>query len=190
VEWTLLTYRLPSEPSRARVAVWREVRRSGALHLQQSVVVFPAGDAFIAAVCQLQAVITDVGGEATTFVAVPHDSLEAGRLLGLWNAARDEEYAELCGECAKFLAEIDHEFAIEKFTSAELDEEEAELDKLERWHGRIATRDAHAAANGPKARQALERCRAALARYADEVYRRTAPGADHRHLESLRTEGP
>ena len=34
----MLIYRLPSNDSRARVAVWRELRRSGALHVQQSVV--------------------------------------------------------------------------------------------------------------------------------------------------------
>jgi len=32
--WRLITDRLPAEPSRHRVAVWRELRRLGAVTLQ------------------------------------------------------------------------------------------------------------------------------------------------------------
>ncbi len=96
VAWILLTYKLHSEPSRARVAVWREIRRSGALHLQQSVVAFPDTPAFREA------------------------AADGSQLAESWNAARDAEYAELVGVCERFLAEIEHEFEIEKFTTAEL----------------------------------------------------------------------
>ena len=41
MDWIVLIYRLPTNDSRARVAVWRELRRSGAHHLQQSVVAVP-----------------------------------------------------------------------------------------------------------------------------------------------------
>jgi hypothetical protein len=33
--WRVITYRLLAEPSRHRVAVWRELRRLGAVPLQQ-----------------------------------------------------------------------------------------------------------------------------------------------------------
>src|SRR5262249_54418255 len=98
-----------------------------------------------------------------------------GRLLEAWNDARDAEYRELSGECAKFLAEIDHEFEIEKFTHAELDEEEAELDKLQRWLERIRRLDIHAAPGGSAAARALGDAEAALARYSAEVFERTQP---------------
>src|SRR3954468_233178 len=70
-------------------------------------------------------------------------------------------------------AEIDHEFEIEKFTLAELDEEEAELEKLQRWHERIRRLDIHEAPNGPAAVSALRKAEAALARYSAEVFERT-----------------
>ena len=60
-------------------------------------------------------------------------------------------------ECGKFLTEIEHEFAIEKFTLAELEEEEAELDKLQRWHERIDARDIHGAPGAADAKAALAR---------------------------------
>ena len=34
--WSLLIYRLPTQPSSARFAIWRDLRRLGALPLQQS----------------------------------------------------------------------------------------------------------------------------------------------------------
>ena len=173
--WIVLLYRLPSSDSRARVAVWRELRRSGALHLQQSVVVVPDADAFASVVDELRAVITDVGGQLTALRTVPVGDDDQQRIVEAWNSARDEEYRELAGECAKFLAEIDHEFEIEKFTLAELDEEEAELDKLQSWHARIRARDVHTAPGAAGAERALQQASAALERYSDVVFEHTQP---------------
>jgi DNA-binding transcriptional regulator PaaX len=173
VDWIVLLYRLPTKDSRARVAVWRELRRSGALHLQQSVVAIPDDPSFAEVVERLRAVLADVGGQVTALRAQPAEDPDAARLVEAWNDARDAEYRELAGECAKFLAEIDHEFAIEKFTEAELDEEEAELDKLQRWHARIRARDVHGAAGADAAGHSLQEAEAALARFSDAVFERT-----------------
>lgn len=173
--WLLLTYRLPAGRSSARVAVWREVRRSGALHLQQSVVAFPDDEAFLRAVERLRALVSEVGGETLAVRADPLAAADGTRLLEAWNEARRAEYAELVSECEKFLAEIDHEFEIEKFTLAELDEEESALERLERWHERIAARDLHEAPGRAQASAGLGRTREALARYSTAVFERTAP---------------
>lgn len=175
-EWILLIYRLPADSSRARVAVWREVRRSGALHVQPSVVAYPACSGFRDAVEAFRAEVERVGGEALIVAAQPLDARDAERLTGAWNRARDEEYHELVGKCRAFLDEIDHEFAIGKFTLAELEEEEAELDKLERWRGRIALRDIHRAPGGSAAADALSAARAALECYSQAVFEHTEPG--------------
>ncbi len=174
--WLLLTYKLPSnERSRARVAVWREVRRCGGLHLQQSVVAFPATSSFRPAVERFRSLVAEVGGETLVIEGEPLEESDGQSLVESWNAARDAEYAELVGVGAKFLTEIHHEFEIEKFTLAELEEEEAELDKLQRWHARIAERDIHGASGAGEAGEALERASAELARYADAVFERTQP---------------
>src|SRR4051794_16025235 len=173
--WIVLIYRLPSNDSRARVAVWRELRRSGALHVQQSVVAVPDTEAFAGDVERLREVLADVGGQVTALRTEPLIAGDDGRLLQAWNEARDDEYRELAGECAKFVAEIDHEFEIEKFTLAELDEEEAELQKLQQWHERIRSRDLHEASGGKAAAGALGQAVDALARYSDAVFERTQP---------------
>jgi hypothetical protein len=111
----------------------------------------------------------------TSLHAEPTDGEDGARLVHAWNAARDAEYRELIGVCGKFLAEIEHEFAIGKFTHAELDEEEAELDKLKRWHERIGTRDIHSADGAPAAIDALRAAEQALERYSAAVFERTDP---------------
>jgi hypothetical protein len=171
--WIVLTYKLPGGSSSARVAVWREVRRSGALHVQRSVVAYPDDEAFRRAVERFRVLVAESGGTTLALRAEPLGELDAQQLITSWNDARAEEYGELGSECGKFLAEIEHEFAIEKFTLAELDEEEAELDKLTRWHARIVERDLHEAPGGEQARQALAEAQEALDRYTAAVFVRT-----------------
>jgi hypothetical protein len=174
VSWLLLTYRLPSgERSRERVAVWREVRRSGALHLQQSVVAFPDTNHFRQALERFRALVSELGGQTLCLRGEPPTEADAERLAEAWDAARSAESDELTSECEKFLAEIEHEFEIEKFTLAELEEEEAELEKLRRWHERIAARDVYGCARAAEAAAALERAGEALSRYTKAVFDRT-----------------
>jgi hypothetical protein len=173
MSWVLLTYKLPSNNSSARVAVWREVRRSGALNVQRSVVAFPDHEAFRRAVERFRVLVAEVGGETLALRAEPLAELDASRLIDAWNQARSAEFAELTAECGKFLTEIEHEFAIEKFTLAELEEEEAELDKLQRWHERVEARDIHGAPGAEQAREALARAQEALERYSSAVFERT-----------------
>lgn len=175
MDWLLVTYQLPGGSSSARVAVWREVRRQGALQLQQSVVAFPDDPAFARAVNRLRALVSEVGGETLAVRAEPLAAVDGTRLLEAWNAARAEEYVEFVAECGKFAAEIDHEFEIEKFTLAELDEEESALDRLLRWHERITSRDLHSAPGSEDAGAFLEKAREALDRYSTAVFERTAP---------------
>jgi hypothetical protein len=155
------------------VSVWREVRRSGALQLQQSVIVFPSGEPFARAVARIGAAVDQVGGSTLALCGEPVDAADDERLRLAWNDARADEYGELVSECEKLVAEIDKEFGKQKFTLAELDEEEAELDKLKRWHERIRARDVCGAEQAAEADAALERAGEALARYTTAVFDRT-----------------
>lgn len=175
MSWLLVTYRLPSEHSRARVTVWREVRRSGALQLQQSLVAFPT-PGFEDAAGGLCRVVAEVGGSSFCFRSEPNNDATAERLVAAWNAARDAEYGELASDCEKLVSRVEHKFQIDKFTLAELEEKEIELDKLRRWHERIAARDLHRAAGGPGVLDALDRARGAFERYSEAVFERTDGG--------------
>jgi hypothetical protein len=155
------------------VAVWREVRRVGALQLQQSLVAFPDTDEFRLALDRVRAAVAEVGGSAVGIQARPLAGEDGQRLASAWNEARAAEYGELAAECDKLVAEIDKEFAKEKFTLAELDEEEAELDKLKRWHDRIRARDVHGCEGAGEAEVALAAASEALSRYTAAVFDRT-----------------
>jgi len=124
VDWILLTYRLPAEPSRHRVAVWRELRKVGALSLQQATWALPARRDFADAVSRAIALIERAGGDALVFDAVPQGDATGARLDELFSAAREEEWTEFVAECGKFEQEIEKEIRTQKFTAAELDEEE------------------------------------------------------------------
>jgi hypothetical protein len=67
------------------------------------------------------------------------------------------------------------ERAINKYTFAELEENEDDLTKLEAWDAKIRLRDRFGAPLGPAATQALSACRADLEDFATAVYR----AADH-----------
>ena len=149
------------------------MRRSGALQLQQSVIAFPEGEPFARAVARIRAVVDEVGGSVVALRAEPLDAADDARLRGAWNEARADEYGELISECEKLVAEIDEEFGKQKFTLAELDEEEAELDKLKRWHERITARDVCGCDRAGDAETAMERATEALARYTAAVFDRT-----------------
>jgi hypothetical protein len=117
--------------------------------------------------------VTDVGGTALAVLAEPVDEADEQRLRSAWNDARAEEYGELISECEKLVAEIEKEFSKQKFTLAELDEEEAELDKLSGWHERIRERDVCGSERADEAQEAFARAGEALARYTDAVFART-----------------
>ena len=107
MEWVVLTYRLPNEPSRHRVAVWRELRRVGAVSLQQATWAVPARRGFKEAVAKAIELIERADGEVLVFDAVPQGNEMAARLEAQFSAERDAEWHEFLAECAKFDAEID-----------------------------------------------------------------------------------
>jgi DNA-binding transcriptional regulator PaaX len=170
VDWVLLTYHVPTEPSRHRVAVWRELRRAGALSLQQATWAVPARRDFLAAVTRAVDLIERAGGEALVFDAAPQGEAMAARLEALFTTDREQEWQEFLGECVKFDAEIDKEIRIEKFTAAELDEEEQNLGRLRNWFRELRARDLFGAPSHPQAEQRLKECSERLEDFAERVY--------------------
>jgi len=168
--WTVLAVRLPAEPSRHRVAVWRELRRVGALSLGQGVWALPATPAFEQGLERAVALIERGGGDALLLEARGRDQTQADRLEALFTESREEEWAEFIAECSKYEAELERELAQEKFTLAELDEEEQSLERLRRWYRELKLRDLFGAPSGDEAERDLKRCQDRLENFADRVY--------------------
>jgi hypothetical protein len=80
--WVLLVYRLPREPSRHRVAVWRKLRDLGALYLQDGVAALPEDAVTREQLEWLQLRVREAGGEATLWEAKPGTEAEERELVG------------------------------------------------------------------------------------------------------------
>src|ERR1051326_6603080 len=70
LSWRVLIYRVPTEPASKRVAVWRDLKRLGALYLQQCACIFPDLPGVTDEVEQIAAKIPALGGE-TFLLEVP-----------------------------------------------------------------------------------------------------------------------
>jgi hypothetical protein len=167
--WRLITYRLPAEPSRHRVAVWRELRRLGALTLQQGTWAVPDGEPFEAGLAQVVEAIKAAGGQPVV-LAVAEDQASTAQLEALFTEQREAEWAEFLSDCGKYEAELAGEVAKGKLTLAELDEEEQSLERLRRWYRTIRARDVFGAPSAAAAERRLKECAEALEDFAERVY--------------------
>jgi len=166
--WLVLIYRVPSEPSRLRAAVWRRLKSLGAIYLQNSVAALPASVAAERALRKLRSEILDMSGTAALVSA----TVLAGEqeIRASFQAARDDEYEEIVDKCEDFLAEVKKEYTASHFTYAELEENEVDLVKLRNWLERVRQRDVFGAAGRQTAEKWLAECEQALESYAERVY--------------------
>src|SRR5512133_596482 len=171
MQWIVLLFRVPTEPSRHRVAVWRELRRTGAVSVGQSAWLAPAALAFADGIGRAVELVQAAGGEAMVLDASGHQPADQERLAVVYIAAREAEWAEFLSECGKYLAEIDKEIAKNKLPLAELDEEEQSLERLRRWHRELRLRDVLGAPSAANADQRLKACEAKLEDYTQRVFR-------------------
>jgi hypothetical protein len=170
IAWTVLAVRLRAEPSRDRVAVWRELRRAGALSLGQGVWALPATPAFDEGLNRALALAKRGEGEIVLLHAHGYDDRQTKRLEALFTASREAEWLEFISECEKYGAELDKEIASEKFTLAELDEEEQSLERLRRWYRDLKLRDLFGAPSAAKAEEHLKQSQIRLEDFAERVY--------------------
>jgi hypothetical protein len=172
MEWELLIYRLPTQPSRARVAVWRELRRLGALPLQQGVVALPAIERFRLGLSEIEQRIETEGGASYRFPLTGLQDGQDQRLRLEWNALREQEYAEIIEECeTKFAKEVEFEIFRRNFTAGEAEEIEADLEKIKTWYDRVRERDLFDAGNRREAERAIAYCGRLLDGFLERVYR-------------------
>ena len=97
----LLVYRLPREPSRHRVAVWRKLRDLGALYLQDGVVTLPEDAVTREQLEWLQLRVREAGGEATLWEARPGTMAEEAELVGAFRSSREDAYRAIIAEAER-----------------------------------------------------------------------------------------
>ncbi|GAB2661118.1 hypothetical protein GCM10027271_19840 [Saccharopolyspora gloriosae] len=170
MSWLILVIKLPADPSRHRVAVWRELRKIGALSLGQGVWAVPEVPAFTEGVQRARALTDGAGGQGVTLQASGRTDADAARFREMFTAARSADWAEFLADCGKFEDELAKEIRTAKFTLAELEEEEQSLERLRRWHRDLTVRDVFGAPEAAEAAERLKHCTAACEDYAERVF--------------------
>ncbi|MFD7872652.1 Chromate resistance protein ChrB [Streptomyces sp. NPDC059766] len=170
IRWLVLVIKLPAEPSKHRVAVWRELRKVGALSLGQGIWSVPDVQVFADGVRRAVGLAERAEGQVVTLQASGRGPEDAARFEALFTAARSEDWTEFLADCGKFEAEIAKEIRVAKFTLAELEEEEQSLERLRRWHRDLTARDVFGAPEAAEATERLKQCTAVCEDYAERVF--------------------
>jgi hypothetical protein len=170
VSWLVMLVQVPSEPSRHRVAVWRELRRSGAVPVGQGTWTAPDVPVCRESAAKARNLARAGNGELILLTTRAGDD-DAPKLRAQFDAARADDWAEFVADCGKFRDEIAREIAKRKFTLAELEEEEQSLDRLRRWLRTIRTRDVFGSPAAAGADEELAGSAAALEEFSAHVYR-------------------
>lgn len=147
-EWVLLAYRLPREPSTPRIALWRKLRRLGAVQLVDGLVGLPATARTREQLDWLADEVVEAGGEAWVWVARAGSEAQQRALAARMAAAVAEEYEAVLAEAE---SAVEADGATRRL-----------VDRLRRELRRIEARDHASPAERERARRAVERLAASV----------------------------
>lgn len=170
--WLLLTYKIPPEPSKVRVAIWRRIRSLGAVYIQSGLCVLPSTTEHQRQFRMAQGDIERAGGEAIIFETSALDARQEELLVNRFKQDRDQDYEEYLEKCADYKKEIGKEAKAGHYSFAEIKENEEDLKKLKGWLEKIKALDFYGAPARAAAERHLTECEALLESYANEVFER------------------
>jgi len=173
-EWVLIVYRVPTEPASKRVSIWRDLKRMGALYLQQCVCIFPRLEVLHDELERVTAKVPVMGGDFTMFDVPALKPADEEKIVAAFRELRNKEYAEIVEECeTKFVKEIEFEHFRQNYSFEEAEEIGQDLEKIRRWYDKIITRDWFDATGRGAVETWIARCQELLNDFEQEVYRRS-----------------
>src|SRR4051812_1642784 len=96
--WLMLVHQLPAKPAYLRVKIWRRLQGLGAVAVKNSVYALPFSGETNEDLEWLLREIQDGGGEAMVLEGRLIDGMTDGEVRGLFERARDRDYAEIAKE--------------------------------------------------------------------------------------------
>lgn len=105
VQWVLLAYRLPREPSTPRIAMWRKLKRLGAAQLLDGLVALPLDSRNRERLEWLAEEVIDAAGEATIWIGELGAAVQERELAARMSEAVAAEYRAVIEEVGKLRAE-------------------------------------------------------------------------------------
>jgi len=166
-----LVYRMPAKPTAGRVAVWRSLKKAGAVYLQDSVCVLPDTDALRVELAGVLNRIDESGGSYHLLPVAELPADEEQKLVQLFVDQTAKHYAEIIEDCeVNFVKEIEFENFRQNYTYEEAEEIRMEFEKICTWYERVQERDWFGAPNQEAARTWLQRCEAMLEEFEQTVF--------------------
>jgi hypothetical protein len=126
--WLLLIHQLPTKPAYFRVKIWRRLQGIGAVAVKSTVYALPANAETQEDFAWLLKEIVDGGGEAVVCEARLIDGLSDAQVRALFDAARDNDFAEIAKEARDLAGELDKEATAEKRADAR-----TQLNSMRKW---------------------------------------------------------
>ena len=102
--WLLLLFSLPTNRNSERVAVWRRLKKMGAVQIKTSTYLLPDEPAQYEQFQWLAKQIRDYGGDSTLVRAHEIEGLTKERVIAIFNDARAKDYGELRKSLQSFIA--------------------------------------------------------------------------------------
>jgi hypothetical protein len=93
--WLLLLFSLPTNRNTERVAVWRRLKKMGAVQIKTSTYLLPDEPAQYEQFQWLAQQIRDYGGDSTLVRAQEIEGLSKEKVMAMFNDVRAKDYAEL-----------------------------------------------------------------------------------------------
>jgi hypothetical protein len=102
--WLLLLFSLPTNRNTERVAVWRRLKKMGAIQIKTSTYLLPDAPPQYEQFQWLAQQIRDYGGDSTLVRAQEIEGLTKEKVITMFNDARAKEYRELRKALQSFIA--------------------------------------------------------------------------------------
>jgi len=102
--WLLLLFSLPTNRNTERVAVWRRLKKMGAVQIKTSTYLLPDEPAQYEQFQWLAKQIRDYGGDSTLVRAQEIEGLTREKVVSLFDTARDKEYVDLKKALQSFIS--------------------------------------------------------------------------------------
>jgi hypothetical protein len=162
---------MPATPTAGRVAVWRLLKKIGAIYLQQSLCVFPDNARLRH---ELEPVLKRIEESQGEYHLLPLRQLskeEDAKLADQFLEQTEKHYEEIIENCeVNFTKEVEFETFRENFTYEEAEEIRAEFEKITTWFDRVRQRDWFNSPREADARNWIEKCERMLEDFEARVY--------------------
>ena len=174
-EWLLLIYTLPSQPTRKRAYVWRELKKAGAVYLRDGVALLPRLPHLEEQIRLVAERIEEYEGTVDLLPSPHFSAARSSELVARFQAERLEEYRELYHACVRFLRDVLSQVDADDFGFPDVDNLDSELGRLRRWRDQIAARDYFAAPESGRVSDILAKCEEAFERFTQTASGRVEP---------------